>query len=307
MKYKNHIRAPAAGLPSHQDRLFLRNYTKRIHVGTTYLDGTVKNSGKYNQGIKLKKVNHNTMNEQTLEKLKKMKFNGMHRAFKMTLESGKEESFTADEMIAHVTDAEWDERQNRSVEQKIVNARFRYQASVEELIYSEERNLEKNQIMRLVDCSFVQKQTHILITGSTGSGKSYIASAIGYQACRLGYRVLYQNTAKMFTKLKLAKADGSYLKELAKLERQHLLILDDFGIQPMDAQSRAALMEIIEDRHGKSSLIIISQVPVNKWYEIIGEQTIADAILDRIIHDAHRMELQGESLRKSKSIQKENY
>jgi DNA replication protein DnaC len=111
----------------------------------------------------------------------------------------------------------------------------------------------------------------------------------------------------MFTKLKLAKADGSYLKELAKLERQHLLILDDFGIQPMDTQSRAALMEIIEDRHGKSSLIIISQVPVNKWYEIIGEQTIADAILDRIIHDAHRMELQGESLRKSKSIQKENY
>ena len=118
---------------------------------------------------------------------------------------------------------------------------------------------------------------------------------------------MYQNTAKMFAKLKLAKADGSYLKELAKLERQHLLILDDFGIQPLDAQSRATLMEIIEDRHGKSSLIIISQVPVNKWYEIIGEQTIADAIMDRIIHDAHRMELQGESLRKLKSIQKENY
>jgi DNA replication protein DnaC len=246
------------------------------------------------------------MNEQTLEKLKKMKFNGMHRAFKMTLEAGKEESFTADEMIAHVTDAEWDERQNKNIEQKISNARFRYQASVEELIYSQERNVEKNQIMRMVDGSFIHQQTHILITGSTGSGKSYIASALGHQACRLGYRVMYYNTAKLFAKLKLAKADGSYLKELAKLERQHLLILDDFGIQPLDAQSRAALMEIVEDRHGKSSLIIISQVPVNKWYDIIGEQTIADAIMDRIVHDAHRIELQGESLRKSKNITKEN-
>lgn len=246
------------------------------------------------------------MNEQTLDKLKKMKFYGMHRAFKITIESGKDESYTADELLAHVTDAEWDERLNRSIDQKITNARFRYQASIEELIYAEERNLEKNQIMRLVDGSYIQQQTHLLITGSTGSGKSYIASALGYQACRLGYRVMYYNTAKLFAKLKLAKADGSYLKELAKLERQHLLILDDFGIQPLDAQSRAALMEIVEDRHGKSSLVIISQVPVNKWYDIIGEQTIADAILDRIVHDAHRIELQGESLRKSKNSKQEN-
>jgi DNA replication protein DnaC len=245
------------------------------------------------------------MNEQTLDKLKKMKFYGMHRAFKMSLESGKEENFTADEMLAHVTDAEWDDRHHRSIEQKILNARFRYHASVEELIYSSERNLEKNQMMRIIDCSFIRNQNHVLITGSTGSGKSYIASALGYQACCLGYRVIYYNTAKLFAKLKLAKADGSYLKELGKLERQQLLILDDFGIQPLDAQNRAALMEIVEDRHGKSSIIIVSQVPVNKWYDIIGEQTIADAILDRIIHDAHRIELSGESLRKSKNIKKE--
>lgn len=246
------------------------------------------------------------MNEQTLDKLKKMKFYGMHRAFKMTLESGKEENYTPDEMVTHLTNAEWDDRQNRSIDQKIGHARFRYQASVEDLIYSSERNFEKNQIMRLLDGSFMQKQDHILITGSTGSGKSYIASAIGYQMCRLGYRVVYHNTAKLLSKLKLAKADGSYLKELAKLERQHLLILDDFGIQPLDAQSRSTLMEIVEDRHGKTSIIITSQVPINKWYDVIGEETIADAILDRIIHNAHRIELKGESMRKAKINKKEN-
>lgn len=123
----------------------------------------------------------------------------------------------------------------------------------------------------MVNVSIIQHQTHLLFTRSTGSGKSYIFSALGYQACHLGYRVMYYNIAKLFAKLKLAEADGSYLKELAKLERQHLLILDDFGIQPLDAQSCARLMEIFEDRHGKSSLVIITQVPVNKRYDIIGE------------------------------------
>ncbi|MFN5710737.1 MAG: ATP-binding protein, partial [Bacteroidota bacterium] len=118
----------------------------------------------------------------------------------------------------------------------------------------------------------------------------------------LGYKVMYFNTVKLFGKLKMAKADGSYMREVAKIERQNLLILDDFGIQPFDAQSRAALMEIIEDRHGKTSIIITSQVPVCKWYEVIGEKTVADAILDRIIHEAHRIELSGESLRKKQEI-----
>ncbi|MNT39645.1 transposase [compost metagenome] len=144
-----------------------------------------------------------------------------------------------------------------------------------------------------------------MVTGSTGIGKSYIASAIGHQACILGYKVLYTNTPKLFAKLKMAKADGSYIKEMARIERQELLILDDFGIQPFDAQSRAALMEIIEDRHGKSSLIITSQLPVSKWHEVIGEKTIADAILDRIVHDAHRIELKGDSLRKKKKTENE--
>lgn len=238
------------------------------------------------------------MNEVTLDKMRKMKLQGMYRAFKTNLETETGETYTPDEIIAHLVDAEWDERQQRHVEHKIKNARFRYKAALEDLYYHTDRNIDKNQIMRFADCSFIDKAECILITGSTGIGKSYVASAIGHHACSMGYKVMYYNVPKLFTKLKMSKADGSYLKEVAKIERQHLLILDDFGIQPFDAQSRAALMELIEDRHGKGALIITSQVPVSKWYDLIGEQTVADAILDRIIHNAHRLELRGESLRK---------
>lgn len=238
------------------------------------------------------------MNEVTLDKMRKMKLLGMYRAFKTNLETETNEPYTSDEMITHLIDAEWDERQNRNIESKIKNARFRYKAALEDLYYHKDRNVDKNQMMRFADCSFIDKAECILITGSTGIGKSYIASAIGYHACSMGYKVAYYNVPKLFSKLKMSKADGSYLKEVTKIERQHLLILDDFGLHPFDAQSRVALMELIEDRHGKGALIITSQVPVNKWYDIIGEQTIADAILDRIIHNAHRLELKGESLRK---------
>jgi len=238
------------------------------------------------------------MNATTLEKMRKMKFFGMHRSFKTSLESEKSEDYTPDEMIAQLIQAEWDDRQNRSIERQITNARFRYKASIEDLHYNTARNIDRNQIMRFAECSFIDKRENILITGSTGVGKSYIASALGYQACAQGYKVMYHNTAKLFGKLKMAKADGSYMREIAKIERQNLLILDDFGIHPFDAQSRTALMEIIEDRHGKTSIIITSQVPVSMWHEVIGEKTVADAILDRIIHQAHRLELKGESLRK---------
>jgi DNA replication protein DnaC len=238
------------------------------------------------------------MNTETLEKMKKMKLHGMHRAFKTSLESGKTDDYTTDEMISYIVDSEMDDRKNRGIARQLTNARFRYKASMEELNFLPERNLDRNQLMRFGDCSFINKSENILITGSTGIGKSYIASAIGHEACTKGFKVLYQNTAKLMGKLKIAKADGSYIKEVARIERQNLLILDDFGIQPFDANGRAMLMEIIEDRHGKGSLIVTSQVPVNKWYEVIGEQTIADAILDRIIHQSHRLELKGDSMRK---------
>ncbi len=238
------------------------------------------------------------MNAETIEKMRKMKLLGMLRAFKTSLESGKTENYTSDEMISFLIESEWDDRRNRSIERLIKNSKFRYKASLEELNYQNDRNIDKNQLMRFGDCEFIDKYENILITGSTGIGKSYIASAIGHQACGLGHRVVYHNTAKLITKLKIAKTDGSYPREISKIERQNLLILDDFGIQPFDAQGRGMLMEIIEDRHGKGSIIITSQVPVSKWYEIIGEKTMADAILDRIVHQSHRLELKGESMRK---------
>ena len=129
-----------------------------------------------------------------------------------------------------------------------------------------------------------------------------MATALGYQACIQGFRVGYHNTTKLFAKLKIAKADGSYLRELAKIQRQHIIILDDFGLQPLDSQNRITLLEIIEDRNSTGSVIVTSQVPVKAWYEIIGERTLADAILDRLIHNAHRLELSGESIRRKRSI-----
>lgn len=245
------------------------------------------------------------MNEITLDKMRKMKLSGMYRAFKTNLETETHETYTSDELVANLIDAEWDDRQHRTVEQKIKNARFRYKAALEDIHYNTARNIDKNQIMRFADCSFIKKAECILITGSTGIGKSFIASALGYHACAMGFKSVYYNVPKLFTKLKMSKADGSYLKEVTRIERQHLLILDDFGIQPFDAQSRIALMELIEDRHGKGALIITSQVPVNKWFDIIGEQTIADAILDRIVHNAHRLELKGESMRKKRPTENE--
>jgi DNA replication protein DnaC len=242
------------------------------------------------------------MNESTLEKMRKMNLFGMHRAFKTSIESGKTENYTQDEMISSLIDSEWDDRKNRSIERQLKNARFRYKASVEELQFEAERNIDKNQIMRFADSSFISKYENILITGSTGIGKSYIATAIGHQACCLGHKVIYHSTPKLISKLKIAKADGSYIKEMTKIEKQDLLILDDFGIQPFDAPGRAMLMEIIEDRHGKGSVIVTSQLPVSKWYDIIGDKTMADAILDRIIHQAHRIELKGESMRKKAKL-----
>lgn len=238
------------------------------------------------------------MNEQTLQKMKQMKFYGMAMAFRTSMENGNMSQLTSDEVISMLIDSEWDDRNNRKIERQVHNARFRYKANMEQLHFDIDRNLDKNQMMRLAECAFVQRKENLLITGSTGIGKSYIASAIGNQACMLGYKVIYANTAKLFSKLKMAKADGSYLREISKIERKDLLILDDFGLQPMDNHSRSVLMEIIEDRHGSRSTIITSQLPVVQWYEVIGEQTIADAILDRIVHDAYRLELKGESLRK---------
>jgi DNA replication protein DnaC len=245
------------------------------------------------------------MNESTTTKMKQMKLFGMHAAFRTAIETGKTDHYTIDQFMSMMIDAEWDERHNRRIERIIKNARFHYKSSIESINFDESRNLERNQILRLAECDFIEKNENILITGSTGVGKSYVATALSYQACINGYKVSYFNTSKLFTKLKMAKADGSYLRELAKIEKQDVILLDDFGLQALDSQNRITLLEIIEDRHNKGSIIVTSQIPVQGWYDIIGEKTIADAVLDRLIHQSHRIELHGESMRKKKSINRE--
>ena len=244
------------------------------------------------------------MNESTVTKMKQMKLHGMHNAFKTAIESGKTDHYTLDQFISMMIDAEGDERHNRRIERSIANARFHYKSNIESINFDQSRNIDRNLILRLAECSFVEKNENVLITGSTGVGKSFLGTALGYQACIEGYKVSYFNTSKLFAKLKMAKADGTYLRELAKIQRQDVIILDDFGLQALDNHNRITLLEIIEDRHNNGSIIVTSQIPVQGWYDIIGEKTIADAILDRLIHQSHRVELQGESMRKKKSINK---
>lgn len=239
------------------------------------------------------------MNQQTLQQMKQLRFYGMYRAFETTLET-QSIGYTNDELIAYLMQSEWDDRHNRKIERLTKSAKFRYKAAIEDIIFDDARSIEKNQMQRFYGCDFINNKENILFTGSTGVGKSYIASAIGYQACSKGYKVKYYNINKLFGRLKPAKADGSYLKEIDRIEKQDLIILDDFGLQQLDHHKRQAFMEIIEDRHGKRSTIIASQLPVMQWHQIIAEQTIADAILDRIVHAAHRVELKGDSMRRRK-------
>ena len=241
------------------------------------------------------------MNNETLEKMRQLRLYGMYDAFKTNLETSVKESLTAEQFVALLVASEWDDRRNRSVQSAIRGASFRYNASLEQIDYSFERGLDKNQVHRLAGLEFIKEHKDVFITGSTGTGKSYLATALGYHACQSGYKVMYVNTAKLMGQLKLAKAKGTMLAELKRIERLDMLILDDFGLQPFDPQSRLALLDIIEDRHQKRSTVITSQIPVKEWYDVIGEKTVADAVLDRIVHHSLRVELFGESLRRKKT------
>lgn len=238
-------------------------------------------------------------NTATIEKMQSMKLHGMARAFRESHEVGMKNEITPDEMLAFLIDAEWDERYNRKLARRISAARFRYRARIEEVSTAASRNIDKNKLMRFADSGWISKAENIIITGATGVGKSFIASAIGHHACLNGFNVLYFNCLKLFSNLKISKADGTYSKEIKKIKSQDLIIFDDFGLSPFDKDSRLMLLEIIEDRIGISSTIVSTQLPVKQWFDVIGDQTIADAFIDRLIHSSHKINLKGESMRKN--------
>ena len=234
----------------------------------------------------------------TLEQLKDLKLQGMARSYEAILQMPVHQQPEAHMLIAQLSEAE---RQNRTLYKTqlyLKLSKLRYPALLEELSYSKERNLDKEHILQLADCSFIDRAENILISGATGAGKSFLACALGHQACVMGYKTLYLNLNRFTEKIMVAKLDGSFVKLLNQLERVNLLILDDFGLAPMDQNTRLALLQILEDRYNKKSVIIASQLPIGKWHEYIAEPTLADAIMDRLMANAHRFELKGESLRK---------
>lgn len=230
--------------------------------------------------------------------MRKLSLWGMAQHFESLVRLPLDHQPTTDLVVAQLVQAEEAHRQHRRTQRSVRDARFRYQAAIEEITYQPSRNLDKNQVLRLADLSFIERGENVLITGATGCGKSFLASALGHQACQRGLRVAYFSLPKLFQRLHLAQADGTYVKEMARLEKQHLLILDDWGLQALNLAERLALMQLIEDRHGRGSTIITSQLPVNAWHDYLADATLADALLDRLVHQAHRIELKGESLRK---------
>lgn len=237
-------------------------------------------------------------NNHTIEKLKQMRLGAMAQLHLQHLKDNRIENITADEYLALLIDHQWEDRQNRKIERLLKQANFKQQANLADVNYTQNRNLDKNMFTRLGTLDFITRKENIILTGASGVGKSYLAQALGHQGCMMEYKTIYTNTARLFKKLKLSKVDGTYLKELGKLIKADLLILDDFGLQSFDNHARETLMDIIDDRYNNASTIISSQIPVSAWYDIIGEGIIADAILDRIVNSSHRIDLKGESLRK---------
>lgn len=207
---------------------------------------------------------------------------------------------SSEQMLELLIQYEVDSRQSRKVDRLTKQARFRYSASIEQIPASVKQNIESTRLAMLSTCKWIDEGENILITGPTGVGKSHLASALGAQACMLGYSTLYFNAQKLFYNLRLSKMEGTHRKLIASIAKADLLIVDEFGLQKLEDLQRLDLMEIIEDRHGLKSTLIASQLPVAAWYEVIGEPTISDAILDRITHQSIRIELTGESLRKKK-------
>ena len=241
------------------------------------------------------------MNTQiTMDHLTQLKLDGMLQAYKGVLAMPVQNQPSINQFMARLAEAELQNRARKRTELYLRQSKLRYNAILEQVYCNAERNLSKEKLMMIADCSFIERAENLLITGKTGCGKSYLACAIGRQACTLGYRTLYFGMNRFLEKISLSKLDGTYVKLLNQIEKAHLIIIDDFGLHPMDGVTRLALLQILEDRYGLKSTIITSQLPVAKFWEYIGESSTADAIMDRLAGNAHRFELEGDTLRKKK-------
>lgn len=240
--------------------------------------------------------------EQTLGKLRELKLYGMLAAIEQQAERPEFHELSFDERLGFLVDREVLDRGNRRVTDLLRKARLRQSACVENIDYQQPRGLEKSRMAALINCDFIRHHQNLLITGPTGCGKSWLACAIGQQACRQGLSVRYIRVAKLLEELRISHADGTYIKLLAQLAKHELLILDDFGLDSLSRQDQLDLLEIIEDRHQMKSTLITSQLGIKHWHDYIGEPTIADAIIDRLINRAHQIQLKGDSMRKEKKV-----
>jgi DNA replication protein DnaC len=240
------------------------------------------------------------LTEQTMEKLVAMKLHGMAEALRHFQESPKEKAVSPFDLIGLLADAEWTSRENKKLTARLRSARFRQEACVEDIDYQHPRGLVKSVMLDLSACRWVNAHQNVIFSGETGTGKSYLACALGQKACREGHSVAYRRASRLLDELAQARADGTHFQLLRRLAKTEVLILDDFGMEVLSVSGRKDLLEVIEDRYAVSSTIITSQLEPKDWHSVIGDETIADAVCDRLVHNAHRVKLSGESIRKMK-------
>ena len=241
------------------------------------------------------------LNHPTLDQLKAMKLSGMALAFEEQLQRADYNDLSFDERLGFLVEREHSVRANRQLTYRLRRAQLKLNASIEDLDQRAPRGLDKSFINELARSRFILDHLNVLITGPTGVGKTYLACAIAHSACRNGFSARYLRVSRLLTDLTIARGDGTWSKVLAQLAKTDLVILDDWGLATLNAEQRRDLLDILDDRHGLRSTIVTSQLPVKQWHEIIGDPTLADAILDRLVHNAYTINLKGESMRKKQA------